>query len=277
MNYHNRPELSSSMLKKYANGTPLDFWAAYEDPNRMPFQPTDAMRQGSLTDCLITEPGAVSSKYLVAPKCDRRTTAGKAEWADAQELARSRCAELIPSDWMHTAQMIASKLQCDPVASEYLQGQGQVPHFWRDADNEVDCRYLPDLEDPENGLLVDLKKTKSANPRLFARQSYALGYDIQVSHYQEGYKDRYGEYPEKIVMLAYEWVFPFNFSINIITPELLEVGRQRRLDAIEGIQACRGTNEWPSWGVSEMKAPSWAKVDDPANSSDISDLQLEGI
>ena len=99
-----------------ACGTELDYWATYVDPERMPFQPTDAMRQGSLVDCLITEPQNFDRKYVVAPKCDRRTKAGKAEWADAQELARSKCAELIAEDWHHTAQQIANKLLNDPVS-----------------------------------------------------------------------------------------------------------------------------------------------------------------
>ena len=72
MNYHDRPEYSASMLKKYCCGTAVDFWAAYQDPDRMPMVPSDAMRQGSLVDCLITEPEKFSRKYIVAPIVDRR-------------------------------------------------------------------------------------------------------------------------------------------------------------------------------------------------------------
>jgi hypothetical protein len=276
MNYHDHPALSASKLKKYACGTAVDYWSAYEDPDRMPMVPSDAMRQGSLVDCLITEPEKFNRKYVVAPRADRRTKAGKEIWAEAQELARSQCADLISEDWHHTAQLIVSKLKNDPIASEFLQGSGQVPHFWHDEENDVDCRYLPDLEQPEDGLLVDLKKARSANPRDFARQSFALGYDLQASHYAEGFRDRHGAYPKQIVLLAYEWAYPFNYSVNVISDELLEVGRQRRNDAIAGIKACRGTNEWPSWGINTMEAPRWFQVDDPANDTDVSDL-LEGI
>ena len=127
--YHDHPAISSSKLKKIACGTDLDYWAAYEDPNRMPMVPSDAMRQGSLVDCLITEPQNFDRKYVVAPKCDRRTKAGKATWAEAQEVARERCADLVPEDWHHTAKLIANKLLTDPVTSPYMQGQGQEPHF----------------------------------------------------------------------------------------------------------------------------------------------------
>ena len=126
MNYHDRPEYSASMLKKYACGTAVDYWAAYEDPDRMPMVPSDAMRQG--------------------PIVDRRTKVGKEQWAETQEIARTKGAEAITAEWHHTAQLIVSKLKNDPIASEFLQGSGQVPHFWHDAENDVECRYLPDLE-----------------------------------------------------------------------------------------------------------------------------------
>ena len=277
LNYHSHPAISASKLKKIACGTPLDYWAEYEDPDRIPFLPSDQMRQGSLVDCLITEPEKFNLRYVVAPKCDRRTKAGKEKWAEAQEAAAAKCAQVISEEWHFNATLIANKLWNDPVASVYLQGKGQEPHFWTDKDHEMECRYLPDLEDPENGLLVDLKKSRSANPKHFARQSYSLGYDIQVAHYAEGYKDRYGEYPRQIVLLAYEWDYPHNWSVNIISDALLEEGRRRREEAICVLEECRRSEEWPSWGVHVMDAPGWLRPEDPANDTDVSDLGLEGI
>lgn len=277
LNYHNHPAFSASQLKKIASGTPLDFWAEYEDPARIPFLPSEQMRQGSVVDCMITEPEKFNLRYVVAPKCDRRTKAGKAVWAEAQAEAAEKCAQVISEDWEFNAKRIAEKLLSDPVASLYLRGQGQDPHFWTDHDHDIECRYLPDMEDPGKGLLVDLKKSRSANPRLFARQSYSLGYDIQVAHYAEGYRDRYGEYPRQIVLLAYEWEWPHNFSVNIISDALLEEGRRRREEAICVLKECRRSDDWPSWGVQVMDVPGWLRPEDPANDTDVSDLDLEGI
>ena len=277
LNYHDHPAVSASKLKKIACGTPLDYWAAYEDPDRTPIQPTDAMKQGSLVDCLITEPHNFHRKYVIAPNVDRRTKAGKQEWSEAADLARVNCATLIPFDWHHTASMIVERLKADPVASEYLHGQGQNPHFWHDSDFGLDCRYLPDIEQPEEGMLIDLKKTRSANPKHFERQAYSLGYDIQVAHYAEGFLSRHGKYPSGIVLFAYEWQWPYNWSINVVTEDLLEEGRRRRDEAMATINECLASNSWPSWGANEMSAPKWVKIEDPANDTDVSDLGLEGI
>lgn len=249
-------------------------------------QPTDDMKKGSLVDCLITEPQSFARKYVVAPKVNRRTNAGKEVWAACEEQARANAKTVIPEDWLHTAKAIVARLRNDPVVSIYLRGQGQQPHFWYDTEHEMDCRYLPDIEDPDRGLLVDhpgrgllvdLKKTRSANPAHFSKQAYSLGYDIQVAHYAEGYRDRYGDYPKQIVLLAYEWEWPYNWSVNVIEDDMLEEGRRRREEAMCLIKECRGRNEWPSWGVHVMNAPRWIRPDDPANDTDADDLELEGL
>lgn len=275
MNYHDHPALSASRLKQAVTGTALDYWARYVDPERRPFTPSDAMRQGSLVDCLITQPEEVERLYRVAPAVDRRTKAGKEAWADA--LADAGDAELISDDWMANATRIRDRLLSDPVTAVYLVGQGQEPGFWHDRELEVDCRYMPDCEIPERGLLVDLKKARDASPRGFQRQAYALAYDLQMAHYAEGYCDRYGEYPREIALVAYQWEWPHNVSVNLFTPEMLEEGRRRREEAVMVIKECETTGVWPSWGVTEFDVPRWAIAADPGNATDADDLELEGL
>lgn len=48
---------------------------------------TDAMRQGTLLDCLLFEPETLERRFFVAEKPDRRTNAGKAAWEEIQEKA----------------------------------------------------------------------------------------------------------------------------------------------------------------------------------------------
>jgi hypothetical protein len=71
----------------------------------MPVQPTDAMKQGSLVDCLITEPQNFDRKYVVAPKVDRRTKAGKEAWAACEEQARANLATVIHRSGPHACKL----------------------------------------------------------------------------------------------------------------------------------------------------------------------------
>jgi len=274
--YHSHPALSASKLKTIISGTPRDYWAKHVDPDRKPFLPTDAMRQGSLVDCLITEPHEYSTRYLVAPQCDRRTKEGKAIWSEFQAEAEGR--EVITRDWEDNALKIVEALMRDPDAAPLLRdGQGQEPHFWHDATMDADCRYKPDIEHPDRGILVDLKKSRSANPRMFAAQSYSLAYDLQMAHYSAGWADRYGEPPHTCILIAYEWQWPHNISVNVLSPDLIEEGHRRREEAIIAVKRFMELEQWPSWGTVEMDVPRWAHADDPANATDVDDLELEGL
>ncbi len=51
---------------------------------------TDAMRQGTLLDCLLFEPETLEKRFFVAEKPDRRTNAGKAAWEEIQEKAAGK-------------------------------------------------------------------------------------------------------------------------------------------------------------------------------------------
>ena len=275
MNYHDHPALSASKLKQAVTGTALDYWARHVDPMRQPFKPSDAMRQGSLVDCLLTQPERMSELYRVAPTVDRRTKAGKEAWADA--LADAGDAELITQEWMDTATRIRDCLLSDPVAADYLGGEGQEPGFWHDTELDASCRYMPDCEIPERGLLVDLKKARDASPRGFQRQAYALAYDLQMAHYSEGYRSRYGELPREVALVAYEWEWPHNISVNLFTTAMLDEGYRRREEAVMLIKECEATGLWPSWGVAEFDVPKWATAADPANATAADDLELEGL
>jgi len=276
LDYHSHPAASASKLKALISGTPRDYWAKFVDPDREPFAPTDAMRQGSLVDCLITEPEQYEKRYLVAPQCDRRTKEGKAIWAEFQAEAGQR--EVITRDWEDNALRVVEALMRDPDAAPLIRGgEGQDPHFWLDEDCDIDCRYKPDIEHPKKGLLIDLKKSRSANPRMFAAQSYSLAYDLQMAHYSLGFKSRYGKLPEQIILIAYEWQWPHNTSVNILSENLIEEGHRRREEAIVTLKRCWESGIWPSWGAVEMDVPRWAHADDPANATDADDLELEGL
>lgn len=235
------------------------------------------MQQGELVDHLITRPETFDDNYVVAPKLNKRTKAGKEEWAAFEEQAKAKGACVIDEEMLRNANRIVNTISQDPITSVYLVGSGQEPFYWHDDEFDVDCRYMPDLEDPKQSLLVDLKKTRSASPSGFARQAYQLKYDVQMAHYAEGYFKRYGEYPNTIAFLAYEWDQPHDCSVHIVSEAFLDEGRRRRAEAIKGIKECRGINEWPSYGLHVIDPPSWVHLEDSANSLDLSDIDLEGL
>jgi len=284
--YHAHPALSASKLKTMATGTALRYWAKEEDPSRKPFVPTEAMRQGSLVDCLLTEsseefarryapipadaPKRPTSVQRNAKKPSTETLDAIAFWDRLEADGR----ELITNEWLNNAFRIVEVLAKNTEISRFLAEASQAPHFWVDAEHGVECRYKPDLEG--SGLL-DLKKGASANPRAFAAQAYRLGYDVQLAHYAEGFTDRYGRKPERCGFIVYEWQWPHDHALIWVDDDYLEMGANRRRDAIERILECRASGVWPSHDESTMGPPSYATLTGADDETDPEGLELEGL
>lgn len=288
--YHAHPALSATKIKLMATGTALDFWDRYDAPEnlRTPFVPTEAMRQGSLVDCLITQPEQFGKLYAIVPddapkkptstqinakKPSEATLEAIAWWEDFRAAAKGK--EIISTDWHITALEIRQRLMDDPEIGPILKADrvSQKPHFFEDAETGLQCRYMPDIE---NENLIDLKKAASAHPRHFNAQLYKLGYDIQLAHYREGYQDRNdGKLPANCGFIAYEWKKPYNCSLCLITHDYIEVGIQRRADAIRKIEECRNSGLYPSWGRNLLAPPSYAELDAADYDNDLDDLGLD--
>lgn len=289
--YHAHPAWSASRLKLAVTGTMLDYWAREEAPERVPFMPTDDMRQGSLVDCLLTELANFDAKYAVLPEnAPKKPTATQLkakkpsvdtllqmEWWDnfqAENIGK----EIINAAWLANALSVIERLRSDPHIGPILAKprSSQVPHFWTDEQGR-ECRYKPDIETTD-GELWDLKKTRSANPRLFRAQSYSLAYDLQVGgHYRLGFTDRHGAEPVRSGIIAFEWKWPHNCSLLVADDEFIEMGLERRELAFSNIAECKKTGNWPSYGEAILSPPSYADLNAADDDTDLSDLGLEGL
>lgn len=278
-NYHSHPAVSSSRLKRAITGTGRDYLHSL----KVPFVPTDPMRQGSLCDVMITTPGAFLELYIVMPddaarrptpkqlqdgRDSRPGTKSHDSWLDAQDREtwwqafelRASGREVISRDWADRASTIRDTLADDPIIGPILRDaieSSQQPHLWVDAAGN-ECRYLPDLETASGGLW-DLKKARSASPRQAAAQAWQLAYDLQVAHYSLGYEDRHEQAPTRRGLITYEWEAPHNCCLMAATPELIQAGQQRRAEALERIARWDAEQHWPSYGEAQWDEPAWRK------------------
>lgn len=289
--YHAHPALGSTSIKTMATGTPRAYWAKHVDPRRDPFVPTDAMRQGSLVDCLITCPEEFDEKYVLMPvDAPKRPTSTQINAKKPSELtieaiqfwhdfdAEIGEREVISLEWFNNAARITEVLAADAAIGPILamERQSQVPHFWVDPVHGLQCKYKPDLE-PEDGSLLDLKKGASANPRWFSKQAYQLGYDVQIDHYGKGFEDQHGKPPTRYGFIVYEWKWPHECALVIATEDDLAVGHDRRNKALDLIVKCQATNNWPSYGEAELNLPFYAQGAAADDDTNLDDLGLEGL
>lgn len=288
--YHAHPALSASKLKQLITGTGRDYWARNLDPDRIPFTPNDSMRQGSLVDCLLTDFGNYGQRYFIVPanapkkptaaqrnaKSPSLDTLAAINYWDKELPSAIGAREVITEDWYKNAHRIAEILTTDKLTRNLVAHPSQEAHFWHDTEFDVPCRYKPDFEGED---LIDLKQSRSAKPSRFQSLAYFdFAYDVQIAHYRKGFRSRCNRYPTRNILLAYEWNWPHNFSVNVISEADIREGERRREEAIVLLQRYTEANEWPSYGETVTNMAKFAKITDEANSTDIIDeLELEGL
>ena len=88
--------MSASQLKAFLSHSPKAFQYFLDNPKPA----TIYMQQGELVDHLITRPDTFDDNYVVSPKLNKRTKAGKQEWEALEELAKSKGARVIDEDML---------------------------------------------------------------------------------------------------------------------------------------------------------------------------------
>ena len=281
-NYHQHPGVGSTLIKAANAMTSRMLWQRYLKPDRRPFVPNEGMRQGSLVDCLITEPAQYKDRYIMQPddlpkrptakqlstgQSSKPGTKARADWEDAQlrekEWQAFLCSvgdrEVISSEWerkaFRTVDALKGSTETAAVIKHFetqrnagtITGQ-QQPFQWLDKQYGW-FKYMPDIETES---LYDLKKTRSADAKLSQWQALQLGYDIQIAHYLEGSKARTGWAPTVCGFIFYEWPategeIP-DVCLRPCEDDFITYGKDRRHKALAKLQKTIGIMSQPTYG-----------------------------
>lgn len=142
---------------------------------------TDAMRLGTAIHMAALEPERFAAEYVVPPKVDRRTKAGKAEWAEWVEAH--------PDAAHVTAEQHATATECGEHARAILD---RLLPGWPMAMREASVcsdvygvrgRARLDLCEPGE-YVIDLKTTHTLTPRAIDRACWDRGYAGQLASYR---------------------------------------------------------------------------------------------
>jgi hypothetical protein len=231
--------INNSQLKVY-DKSPLLFRKTYIDQSIPEREETEALRQGSLTHCLLLEPAEFAVRYFPAPmKVDRRTKEGKALWASWQEECGARqlisaddyreCCALRDSVLAHKA---ASDLLNAPGASEVtilteLEGakvKGRLDRY-TDAGDVIDLKTCDDLDD-------------------FPWTIEARAYYRQLAWYRSLL--RAGGHPYRAsYLIAIEKEEPLRCEVYRIGEETLNAGEKQNQSTLKDLLSSLHTDYWP--------------------------------
>jgi hypothetical protein len=112
----------------------------------------------------------------------------------------------------------------NPIISKLIsQVEKQVSIFWTDEKTGVKLKTRPDTSRSEKNVIVDVKTTRDASPRMFSKQINDLNYWLQACLQIEGcLKSGYMEKIDGYFWLAVEKEAPFNAVLYEFAKEDIE-------------------------------------------------------
>jgi hypothetical protein len=238
-NYHDRPEVSATMLKSMAQG-----WRTFEAEHiakTAPRKESAAMSLGTAIHTALLEPHKLSD-YVVCPEecSDRRTKAYKG-WA-----AENKGKTILTRSDSEIMAAIARRCSESSLISATLAmaGQREPEIYWKDKHVGTECRAKIDLLG--KGVVVDVKTTQDARPRVFAKTIGDFRYDLQAAHYLDGTQC------EAFIFLACETTYPFRVRLYELYEQDLYEAANRRHDLLEAYETRKAAGDWSEYGENEV-------------------------
>lgn len=156
---------------------------------------------------------------------------------------------------------MADGVRSHPAANVVLAGNGkpEVSVFWTDPATGVRCRARFDWL-REDGLIVDLKSARNANPVWFESDAYKHRYHVQDAFYSEAYRQVFGFEPKGFVFVAAEKEEPFLSGVFYATEEHMELGTLEYRKDLETYAKCLETGVWHGYPdtIMPLNLPGYA-------------------
>ena len=231
-----------------------------------PVQPTAAMRFGTLAHEALLEPH-LFAQWAIEPQVDKRTKAGKAEYADWLQAHQDAHRRVSRQDHETCLALQAATL-AHPAAARLLQHEGglaEMSAIWRPANYNIPCKARADLVIQEvgwaeRGIVADVKTTSDARPEAFAKSVANYRYYVQAAFYVDALSALTGrEYD--FVIIAVEKSAPYGVGVYYLDDEDVQRGRREYLRDLKKFQWCVSNDLWPGYAnvASSLPLPKWAR------------------
>lgn len=251
-----------------------DLWVMSDSPEKFKWHmdhPADegekspALSFGSACHKMILEPNEWGLEYAAAPNVDRRTKAGKEEWARFCEENEGRTA--VSRDDYDTMIGMLESLNRHPLASEMVSGQHEVPFFWTDPETGEKCKCKVDCIRRDDGkyVVVDYKTTGNAQTQRFNTEIFRYGYHVQAAMYTEGVQCALGlEERPGFVFVAQEKTAPFAVNVIEVSEDVMRYGDSVYHELLRKYHECRMMDVWGGYCedvANEAVLPGWVESD----------------
>jgi exodeoxyribonuclease VIII len=254
--YNSHPGLSQSGAKVLVSQSPAHF-KAYLERDRD--EQTAAQRLGTLIHLASLQPKVFDATIVVAPECDKRTSAGKEIWATFQSSLKPGQEAISQKDGeIVTAVSIAARAGLDKLMKdfdgEYMMTE--VPLVGRV--NGIDIKgRLDAIITTKAGkkIVVDIKTTTDASLNSFSRDCANYLYFLQSAWYTTL------AHADQFVFLAVEKDAPNAWACYTLDEVSHQKGLALMNSAVETFRSCNTFKQFPGYPqeVQIMSLPKWVQ------------------
>jgi exodeoxyribonuclease VIII len=229
-----------------------------------PSPSTPSMELGTALHVAILEPERFATTYGRGPEGDGRTKAVRDGMA---AIARDGLLPLRPGDY-DACQMARASAWANRAVREVLERavDRELSAVWYHIFDETDQEMMESLlcklridAACEGGFILDLKRTKSAQPHAFQGSIGTYGYHRQAAMYLDG-MEALGRPQKHYLILAVESTAPYEAALYRIDDEALQAGRTELNDLMTRYFVCQQTGIWSAYPetIQTIGLPRWA-------------------
>lgn len=252
--YRKAEGISSTDLKQIAK-SPAHFRYWKDNPK----EDTPALLFGRAVHKYVLEIEDFFNEFAVAPNVDRRTKAGKEQWALFEVDNQGK--DIISTDDFEKVKAMREALYNTPFAEQLLNGKKELSYFKKDENTGLILKCRPDcLTDIGNThLLIDYKSTDNADSDVFMKQAINLMYDLQMSFYKDILDEITGN-QHTVIFIAQEKSAPYCVNILEANEYFLKSGKDMYKTMLERYAECESTGNWYGYlngSINTLGLPSW--------------------
>lgn len=252
--YRSREGVSSTDLKHMVKSPQhFRYWKDH------PQEDTPALLFGRASHKYMLEKDDFFTEFVIAPNIDRRTKAGKEEYAAFLEESKGK--DIISADDFQKIQEMHEALYSTPFAEQLLSGEKELSFFLEDEETGLMMKSRPDCLTTigDTHVLIDYKSTTDASSEAFMKSAINLAYDMQLAYYKD-IMDKVTGCEHSVIFIAQEKAPPYAVNILEANEYFIKSGRDMYRTYLDLYKECSDSGNWYGFingEINSLGLPNW--------------------
>lgn len=251
--YHSSAGVSRSMLSELAK-SPYHYWYKYVSGLAEKEESTPAMNLGNAVHTLVLEESKFDKEFLVIHQ-QTRPRRGTKPYDEMIKQANGKI--ILTNDEYLQAHQMARSIKNNENANMLLNNcHIENSIYFVDELTGIQFKSRPDAL--SGSIAIDIKTTNDASPDKFQNSAWNYSYYLQAAMAYKAMQS-INQPMDEFIFICVEKEKPYCVAIYILDKDALNFGLSQFDCLASRLKKCMDSNEWPSYGIQNLKLPSYSK------------------